>query len=65
MTGLGVGLPCRWVFSCEWIYNRYTHIHGLDHGLAHLMAVVAHSIHGHVHSQFTSDWFPEGIPRTT
>lgn len=37
-------------------------LHGFDDRVAHLMAVVAHTIHRHVHCQLPRHWLPKGVP---
>lgn len=39
-----------------------TDLHGFDHRVARLLAVVAHPIHRHVDSQFPHHQFPKGVP---
>lgn len=37
-------------------------LHGFDDRVAHLVAVVAHTVHRHVHRQLPSHRLPKGVP---
>lgn len=42
--------------------SKSTDLHGFNHRMAHLMTVVAHSIHRHIHCQLPRHWLPKGVP---
>lgn len=45
-----------------WSGNKSTDLHIFNHGMAHLVTVVAHSIHCHIHCQLPCHCFPKGVP---
>lgn len=42
--------------------KKLSDLHGFDDRVAHLMAVVAHTIHRHVHCQLPCHRLPKGVP---